>query len=517
MFRGKGDDVKVNLEAVLFERFGYRSFREGQKEVIQEVLKGEHVIATLPTGTGKSLCYQLPAYVIGGPILIVSPLLSLMEDQVQQLKARGEKRVIAFNSFLSEEERRQALRDLSVYRYIYASPEILQAPAFLQSLKRAKLRLFVVDEAHCISQWGHDFRMDYSSLGDVWKNLGEPTCLALTATATKEVLHDIQTQLYLEHPRILTYSIDRPNIALYVEQVEDMEQKKLRVLETVKKLQKPGIVYCSSRTWTESLAMLLKDHGTERVAFYHGGMEHDQRLLVQQQFVNDQLDVICCTSAFGMGINKSDIRFVIHFHLPTQLESYLQEIGRAGRDGERSLALAFYHASDEDLSHSLIELELPSVSIIEEVLRYLHVHARNENGLISLKEFEQNVAVYLHVNETHWRFIKHHLQAHGIIRKSWIHASMPLNDVHRYLVEVVQKRVEAKYRKLHVMKQFVHSSICRREQLLHYYEESLVQRPDACCDRCGLNLHDYEGTSRSVRLEFTDWKSELARLLKQSE
>ncbi|PTY82567.1 hypothetical protein B5V90_19640 [Heyndrickxia sporothermodurans] len=307
----------------LNKQFGYDMFRIGQEEVITSVLEGKHTLAVLPTGTGKSLCYQLPGYLLKGIVIIVSPLLSLMQDQVEQLKINGEKRVTALNSFLESKERKQIIHSLQNYRFIYTSPEMLTNNEILQKLKQMEISLFVVDEAHCISQWGPDFRPDYLNLSMIRSELKNPTTLALTATATEDVRADIIKHLNLDNVNQLIYSVDRPNIALVVEETTNYNDKVNKLLQFVKQLQKPGIIYFSSKRLTEEMAALLRNNGIAQTAAYHGGMDREQRILIQQQFLHNQLQVICATSAFGMGVNKENIRFVIHFHMPYQLDSYL--------------------------------------------------------------------------------------------------------------------------------------------------------------------------------------------------
>ncbi|MFC3882757.1 RecQ family ATP-dependent DNA helicase [Bacillus songklensis] len=511
---------RLNIDEVLKQRFGHSQFRLGQREVIETVLDGEHVIAVLPTGTGKSLCYQLPAYILQQPVLIVSPLLSLMEDQVQQLKAKGEKRVIALNSFLSKSEKQQALERLSTYRFIYVSPEILQNPFIIEALKKVNIGLFVVDEAHCISQWGHDFRLDYLQLGDVSESLGRPTCLALTATATPAVIDDIMTQLKLADVKRLIYSVDRPNIALQVQRAEDFEHKKELLLQYVRKLKSPGIVYCSSRMWTETLALFLKDHGIKNVAFYHGGMEQDQRMLIQHQFLQNQLNVICCTSAFGMGINKPNIRFVIHFHLPIQMEAYLQEIGRAGRDGSDSLAVLLHSEKDDELAYSLMEMELPHPDVIKEVLLYIKTFQRSSYERVDLSLLEQHLLQIAHIHEVHWRFIRYHLEKNGVIHHRIVKTDFNVEKLTWVIARVVAERMDHKYAKFRAVKQMVVNTDCRREFLLHYFGQQLQRKPANCCDRCGIEFLHYETTrneQKQNQWEFKGWKEELASLLRQSE
>lgn len=488
----------MHLEQLLEKTFGYRSFRLGQKEIIEDVVSGRDVLAMLPTGGGKSLCYQLPGYILSGSVLIVSPLVSLMEDQVQQLRKRGEKRVIALNSFLPDDLKKAALANLRRFRFIYASPEILQSPNWLHALKKVGISLFVVDEAHCISQWGHDFRPDFLRLGEIRKQLGHPPCLALTATATPEVVNDVVETLQLTNVRKHIYPVDRPNIAIKVECVPSVDEKLERLFHYVKTLQGPGIIYVSSRQWAEAIARKLQTEGIEHVAYYHGGMDPEQRMLVQQQFLCDQLQIVCCTNAFGMGVNKENIRYVIHFHLPGQMEAYVQEIGRAGRDGKNSIAILLYTHGDEDMVQSLIEAELLS----EEQIRLFVEHMTFSHIELSL----QPLRTMLGFSDIQWRMLQY------MFEKERASASAP-EEMKVNIFQMTEERRRWKRNKLQQMRAWLFCSSCRREQIVSYFDQHLAQKPEKCCDICGFPLDEY-GLKRHDQTAWTfcGWEEELKRM-----
>lgn len=493
------------VEHLLHKKFGYRTFRPGQKELIEDVIKGKDVIGLLPTGGGKSLCYQLPGYVLKGAVLIVSPLLSLMQDQVQQLQLLGEKRAVAINSMLEQEERHFVFQKLHSYKFIFVSPEILQMEFLLNRLRQIRISLFVVDEAHCISQWGHDFRPDYSKLGEVRKQLDGPPCLALTATATKEVVSDIVTSLSLKYPCFHIHSMNRSNIAFSIEKCESVEEKMERLVKWMYELDGSGIVYCSSRSWTETLTKLLKERGIQSVAYYHGGVSKEDRQLIQQQFIYDELSYIIATNAFGMGVNKPNVRFVVHFHIPQSFEAYVQEIGRAGRDGKKSIALMLWVNGDEEVPKTLMESELLPTAAIQHVLTFLIQHSRlHQKQLLKEEEWTQ-----LGLSETEWRYLNHLIRQVKELSPQNMLETIELN---------MKKRFTFKQQKLHDFLAWIHEKTCRRKALLTYFGETLEEKPENCCDICQINMDVYKRVNQKEDTKpLMDWEQELKRMFRQSE
>ncbi len=332
---------------VLLKRvFGYDSFLPLQEEVISHLLQGGDALVLMPTGGGKSLCYQLPALMLEGLTVVVSPLISLMNDQVAQLRSNGVC-AAAMHSLTSGEEMTRLRRDCLSGRLklLYVSPErlLLELPDLMRD---TMVSMFAIDEAHCISQWGHDFRPEYAQLGILKQTYPSIPIVALTATADKVTRLDIQEQLRLKDAKVFVSSFDRPNLSLDVRRGYDSKRKQRAILSFVSSHPGDcGIVYCLSRTNTETVARMLTQHGIT-AAPYHAGLSAEQRNQTQRDFVNDRLQVICATVAFGMGINKSNVRFVIHYNLPKSIECYYQEIGRAGRDGLPSSTILFYNLQD---------------------------------------------------------------------------------------------------------------------------------------------------------------------------
>ncbi|MBJ6765364.1 ATP-dependent DNA helicase RecQ [Myxococcaceae bacterium JPH2] len=382
----------------LVRHFGLAEFRPGQAPVINSVLGGNNTVVVMPTGAGKSLCYQLPATLLPGLTLVVSPLIALMKDQVEQLTARGIPATY-INSSLSDLERAERMRRVRMreYKLLYVAPERFRSARFLEAVTELGVDLFAVDEAHCISQWGHDFRPDYALLGQVRKKLRPPRTVALTATATPEVREDIVRVLLMKDPRVFTQGFDRPNLFLEVMNVGGDEERREACAQLAAR-GGSGIVYCSTRKAAESVHAALLTRKV-RAVLYHAGMDVEARKRAQDDFMSAKEAVAVATNAFGMGIDKPDIRFVAHANIPKAVEAYYQEIGRAGRDGGPASAVLLFNHADVYTQERLIEGSHPSEAVMADVWNVLQAEGDFERGVHALaarvgsSEFEVSAAL----------------------------------------------------------------------------------------------------------------------------
>ncbi len=441
-------DKTEQIYQVLHTRFGYQQFRSGQLETIESLLAGQDTLAILPTGAGKSLLYQLPAYLLPRGVVIVSPLISLMQDQVNRLRQQGERWVIMLTGQLQGRDRRMVLQSLNRYRFIFASPEILANSQILRALQRISPSLLVVDEAHCISQWGPDFRPEYLLLKQLRHQLGDLPTLMLTATATPRVRRDILAKLGLDsnHVHQVIRSVNRPNIFLAVQRVSDPLAKQAALRRLVTTLPGPGIIYFASRKLASQYATWLQEKTGLAVAPYHAGMTSLERFNVQQQFMANQLQLICATSAFGMGVDKNDLRYIIHYHLPANLANYMQEIGRAGRDGRQSVAVLLYAPGDEGLQSQLTAIDLPSEKLLCQVQR----------GQLKANVLGSQQELFTF-------YLRHGYQPHQILKA-----------FHR-------RRYRLAFN-LQKMLDYVTLKSCRRRYLLNYFGEEWTGPQKQCCD-----------------------------------
>ncbi|MCU1324325.1 MAG: ATP-dependent helicase, RecQ family [Acidobacteriaceae bacterium] len=358
----------MNLETLLHQTFGHATFRANQEAVCQAATDGRDVLLVMPTGAGKSLCYQLPAIARGGTALVISPLIALMDDQASKLSHLG-LRVARIHSGLSREESRQACRDYldGSLQFLFIAPERMRVPGFPEMLARKKPALIAIDEAHCISAWGHDFRPDYRTLGDYLPSLRPAPILALTATATPTVQRDIVAQLHLTDPSLFIHGFRRHNLAIEVVELSKPQRNDFTVKLLSKLENRPAIVYAPSRKAAEELASKLGG----KAAAYHAGLDPATRERVQRQFLTGKLEVVVATIAFGMGIDKADVRTVVHIALPGSVEAYYQEIGRAGRDGLPSRTVLLHSFADRKMHDFFLERDYPAPTELSRVAAVL--------------------------------------------------------------------------------------------------------------------------------------------------
>ena len=369
-------------QQALDKYFGFREFREPQGDVVSAVLNGEDVVVVMPTGGGKSLCYQLPAILLDGVTIVVSPLIALMKDQVDALIARGIAATL-INSTISASEQRVRIRQMrnGEFKLVYIAPERFRSRSFVEAIGQITIAFFAIDEAHCISQWGHDFRPDYFRLGPILKELGNPPTGAFTATATAEVRSDILSRLGLENPKVFIAGFARPNLRFIVTELQRETDKYDRLRDVIRR-HKTGIVYCATRKRVDEVSEYLKSYGV-KVVSYHGGYDEGAREEAQNQFTENRCDVVVATNAFGMGIDRADLRFVLHFEIPGSLEAYYQEAGRAGRDGEPAECELLFNYADTRIQEFFIDGNNPGMELIRRVYSLLMLVA-DERGESSL-------------------------------------------------------------------------------------------------------------------------------------
>ncbi|OGO79060.1 MAG: ATP-dependent DNA helicase RecQ [Clostridiales bacterium GWB2_37_7] len=339
---------------ILKEYFGYSDFRAGQERIIDEILCGHDVLGIMPTGAGKSLCFQVPALALEGTAIVISPLISLMKDQVDTLNEMGIKAAFINSSLNLQEYRNISIKAQNgEYKLLYIAPERLETEGFWELLSQMNISIIAIDEAHCISEWGHDFRPSYTKIADMIARLPRrPVVAALTATATIQVKHDIVRLLMLQKPYVLVTGFDRENLYFEVNKPTNKFDSLLKYIK--KNVTNSGIVYCSTRKTVESVCEKLNEHGISATR-YHAGLTDGERIANQEAFIFDKVQVIVATNAFGMGIDKSNTRYVIHYNMPKTMENYYQEAGRAGRDGEKADCMLFYRAGDIITNKLLIE------------------------------------------------------------------------------------------------------------------------------------------------------------------
>ena len=463
----------------LREVFGYAEFLPGQAEVVASVLAGRDTLAVLPTGGGKSICYQLPALLLDGLTLVVSPLLALMKDQVDALTHNGVP-AAAVNSTVPRKEQGEILQRAAAgdLRLLYVAPERFSDGRFIAAMRRVNVALLVIDEAHCISQWGHDFRPSYRDLGAVRARLGGPPITALTATADPLVRDDIVERLGLREPDVRIARFDRPNLRLHTVRVRSQQEKLEQIAELLGDLDSAAsaIVYCATRKKVESLSAALQSRRI-RCARYHAGMPDEDRVRIQNAFARDSLRIIVATNAFGLGIDKPDVRLVIHHDLPESIEAYYQEAGRAGRDGDPAECVLYFAPRDRGLREFFIDLAHPPPSTVTDVYRAL-VRRGGERALADdlLDRAEETSGVNAAVQA---------LVDSGLAARQgqFARALRPDGEDEIDLAGLEAHRAHATA-KLDAMQSYAESATCLRARVLAYFGEADSPRACGNCSPC---------------------------------
>ncbi len=473
------------ISKLLRSIFGVERLRDGQQQVIDSVLDGQDTLAIMPTGSGKSLCYQIPARMLDGTTVVVSPLISLMKDQLEKLESMGI-RAAQVNSSLNREEEQAALEGIrsTDHEIVFCTPERLSNPEFLEVLKQVKIALVVIDEAHCISHWGHDFRPAYLEMAASIDALGKPPVLALTATATADVMADIGKQLGRARMHVVNTGIYRPNLHYAVSQVTNNDERYARARELVQQSQGVGIVYAATVKAAEEMLEILESAG-ESVTIYHGKLAASERKVNQDLFMAGERRVMVATNAFGMGIDKPDTRFVIHLQLPANLEAYYQESGRAGRDGEDADCTLLYYQDDKRLQQFFLVKHYPTGNDLKMIYDVVCELAQNgkptsdtiDDAIDELASSKLKVCLKL-------------LKDGKLLRQNrklefLVTAGEPKAGIFEELSNIYAQKQERDREALDQMVAYAVSGFCRWKVLLDYFEDEVEGFEHCCkCDNC---------------------------------
>ncbi len=474
------------------ETFGYEQLRPGQEAAIRSVVAGCDTLVIMPTGSGKSAIYQLAGVQMPGPTVIVSPLVALQRDQYEALENQDIGGAALINSTVRPKERREtfdSLREGNV-EFLLLAPEQFSNQEVLDNISEARPSLFVVDEAHCVSEWGHDFRPEYLKLGDVIEKLGHPPVLALTATASPPVRDEIIARLGMRDPKLIVQGFDRPNIWLGVERFEDELAKKRAVLREVSRVAKPGIIYTATRQRAEELAAELAESGLKTAA-YHAGMRSLDREVVQTNFREDGLDVIVATTAFGMGIDKGNVRFVFHYDISDSVDAYYQEVGRAGRDGEAAKAILFYRPEDLGIRRFFAsggQVDADQVQQVAAIVR-LHQEPIKFNELREVTDLSQSKLTTALIRLEEVGAVE--LLPNGEVKPVDGVTENSLADAVEEASRAQSNRKQYDRSRIEMIRGYAELRRCRREYLLNYFGEEIGQ-PCGYCDNCeaGYSLEE---------------------------
>ncbi len=530
------------LTDALRKYFSHDKFRNPQDEIISSIVLGRDTLAIMPTGGGKSLCYQLPAVILDGVTIVVSPLIALMKDQVDALKARGIAAAM-INSSQTWEAQSEALDALARgnLKLAYVAPERFRAASFLRALRNVKISLFAVDEAHCISQWGHDFRPDYMRLGETLEKIGRPVCAAFTATATPEVKADIIKQLGMKEPSVFVSGFARKNLSFNVREVSSKAEKFSRICELIDKY-KTGIIYCATRKSVEALSESLWKDGVRHI-IYHGAMSPSERDLAQDAFIGKRENIAVATNAFGMGIDRPDIRFVCHYELTGSVEALYQEAGRAGRDGDESYCEMLLMYADKRVQEFFIEGANPEANFIRNVYRVIRENSDNSHECVMpIDSIAEEVADYVRFTTSRVGVRSKRgfggTAANSMAVSSSISILRRLGYIDRFDVagsrargtrllnpdlsaddiEIPRDRLEEKRRrdelKLRDVLRYAYSKECRQSWILNYFGETKIENCRKCdsCLSCAENIESLSAISLEELTEVRKALSGVARM-----
>jgi ATP-dependent DNA helicase RecQ len=471
--------------------FGYEEFRPGQEEIIRTLLGGQDVLAIMTTGAGKSLCYQLPALLLPGVTLVISPLIALMQDQVRNLEQRGIDCATFLNSSLLKHEIQERMEGIRQARYkiVYIAPERIRSREFLAMLSQVRVSLLVVDEAHCISEWGHDFRTDYLLIGSFRERLGQVPVMALTATATREVQEDIAVQLGMEEGARIVMGYDRPNLMFLFRQEATVADKYRVALAFLRRQRGCGMIYLQTRGECELFARMASQELGEKIACYHAGMQAEERRAVQEAFMRGEYRMVAATNAFGMGIDKPDIRFVLHLHVPSSVEAFYQEAGRAGRDGRPSVCLTIFTQRDRGIHHFFVRKEFPSAEEVDHLAwRLIDAHQEGETVRLRWEELAkvqgfsgEKASLLLHLWEQLGVVTIEEMDPQEVALR---YEKTAFLEKRKEILFTISRLKERRYTKLNAMVELLSADGCRRQAILRYFGQEGFSRPHPCCDRC---------------------------------
>jgi RecQ family ATP-dependent DNA helicase len=491
----------TEIDRCLREYFGFQSFRPGQRELIETVLAGKDALGVLPTGGGKSLTYQLPAVLLTGLTMVVSPLIALIKDQVDAFNRRGRRLAVAIHSNMSSAQVREAMALASKGDacMLYIAPERFESAAFRDRIRSVQPRLLVIDEAHCVNQWGYDFRPSYLALGSIVSSMRPAPVLALTATATPATRKEIVQRLGLSHPTIHVVPFDRSNLYFEVQPCKDYEKgnRLCRILQESEI--GSHIVYVGRRKDADDIAAELDANGFASIA-YHAGMDAESRRLAQDLWLSGKKSTVVATTAFGMGIDKLDVRSVIHYQHPASIESYYQEAGRAGRDGKPARCVILHSSKDISLAHFFIRNRYPSQPQIEQVLERISPEGTAIEDLRKRNDLsgeQLNVALWVLMNQRKiWR------EEEGLLKRK-------AGDSGRIVLSALYARRKGDYQRLEDVIAYCEDTLCHRSRILRYFGESLPQ--EYRCGNCSACRVRKQSTRKSNVLpagsarNMTDW------------